>query len=141
MMRFLVPCDGSAQSLRALRHVVRLAEQREPPEIHLLHVREPVDAWQVRGFLHEDEVNRIQQSEGEENLRTARELLDHAGTDYTARVVTGPIAETIAEFATQQGCDHIVMGTHGRGGLATLLLGSVAAKVVYLSTLPVTLVK
>jgi nucleotide-binding universal stress UspA family protein len=68
-------------------------------------------------------------------------LLDAAGIDYDARVLVGPVAQTIAEFAAKHGCDSIVMGTHGRGGLTDLFLGSVAAKVVHLSALPVTLIK
>ena len=53
----------------------------------------------------------------------------------------GPVAPTIADYAAEQGCDSIVMGTHGRGGLADLFLGSVAAKVIHLTRLPVTLIK
>ena len=140
-MKFLVPFDGSPHSVRALQHVIRLAQCRDAPEILLLNVREPVDSWQVRSFLNQEEIARIQGSEGEEDLRTARGLLDAAGVAYSAHVVTGPIAQTVAEFAEQQGCDHIFMGTHGHGGLATIFLGSVASKVIHLSSLPVTLVK
>jgi nucleotide-binding universal stress UspA family protein len=141
MMRFLVPCDGSAHARRALQHLIRLAQCLVAPEILLLNVRESADAWEVRSFLSPAEIADLQQSEGEADLCDARDLLAQAGIAYTAHVVCGPIPETIADFAAQHGCDQIVMGTHGRGGLATLFLGSVAAAVVRLSGLPVTLIK
>ena len=46
-------------------------------------------------------------------------------------------AEGILETAGKTGCDLIVMASHGRRGLGRLLLGSVAAKVLTRSTLPV----
>ena len=73
--------------------------------------------------------------------REAKALLDAAGIAYEAKVLVGPVAQTIADYAAEQGCDSIVMGTHGRGGLAELFLGSVAAKVIHLTRLPVTLIK
>ena len=107
----------------------------------MLNVREPADAWEVRRFLNAEEIAKLQQSEGEVDLSEAKALLDAAGVAYDARVLIGPVAQTIAHFAEKQGCDSIVMGTHGRGGLTDLFLGSVAAKVVHLSALPVTLIK
>lgn len=141
MMRFLVPVDGSIHSERAVQHLIRLAECREAAEIHLINVREPVDSWEVRRFLTEEEIQRMQQSEGEEDLRGARALLDAAGLPYEARVLAGPVPQTIADYAVTRHCDQIIMGTHGRGGLATLFLGSVAAKVIHLAPVPVTLVR
>jgi nucleotide-binding universal stress UspA family protein len=46
-------------------------------------------------------------------------------------------AEGILDAARQNGCDLIVIASHGRRGMARLLLGSQAQKVVTLSTLPV----
>jgi nucleotide-binding universal stress UspA family protein len=46
-------------------------------------------------------------------------------------------AEGIVETAKARRCDLIVMGSHGRRGVGALLLGSVAAKVVALSAIPV----
>jgi nucleotide-binding universal stress UspA family protein len=140
-MKFLVPVDGSECSLRAVAYLVRLAKCREVVEIQVLNVREPADAWEIRRFLNAEEIARIQQREGAVDLGEARALLDAAAVAYDARVLVGPVAQTIAHFATEQGCDSIVMGTHGRGGLADLFLGSVASKVIHLSTLPVTLIK
>jgi nucleotide-binding universal stress UspA family protein len=141
MMRFLVPVDGSIHSERAVEHLIRLTKCREAAEIHLINVREPVDSWEVRSFLTEEEIARIQQKEGEEDLRGARALLEAAGATYEARILAGPVPQTIAEYAAANHCDQIVMGTHGRGGLATLFLGSVAAKVIHLAQIPVTLVR
>lgn len=141
MMRFLVPVDGSTHGERAIAHVIRLAKCRDKPDIHLINVREPVDSWEVRRFLTEEEIARIQQREGEEDLRAARALLDAAGVAYEAQVLAGPVAQTIAHYADTHQCDQIIMGTHGRGGLATLFLGSVAAKVIHLAHVPVTLVR
>ncbi len=68
-------------------------------------------------------------------------MLDEAGLSYTTHVLIGSIAPTIATFATEQGCDAIIMGTHGRGEFANLLMGSVATKVIHLVKIPVTLVR
>jgi len=46
-------------------------------------------------------------------------------------------AEAIIEAAKARGCDLIVMSSHGRRGVSRLLLGSQAARVVTLSTIPV----
>ena len=45
-------------------------------------------------------------------------------------MIVGHPARAIVKTATSQGIDVIVMGTHGRGGFAHLLLGSVAERVV-----------
>jgi nucleotide-binding universal stress UspA family protein len=45
--------------------------------------------------------------------------------------------EGIIEAATQKGCDLIVMGSHGRRGISAIVLGSVTAKVLTHSTIPV----
>jgi len=140
-MKFLVPVDGSECALRAVSYLIRLAKCREVVEILLLNVREPADTWEVRRFLNAEEIARLQQGEGEVDLTEARALCDAAGVAYAATVRTGPVAQTIANFAAEQECDSIVIGTHGRGGLTELFLGSVAAKVVHLSPVPVTLIK
>jgi nucleotide-binding universal stress UspA family protein len=141
MLKFLIPIDGSEQSERAVKHVIRLAGCANSVKIYLLNVREWTHSWEVGRFLNKQEIARMQQSEGEVDLRSARALLDKAGVDYEASVVAGPVAQTIADSAKQQGCDHIFMGSHGRGGLAGLLLGSVAMKVIHLTRIPVTVVK
>ncbi len=140
-MRYLIAVDGSECSRRAVLHLIALAGHGEPPEIHLLHVRPPVAGWEVRSFLNDEEIADLQQSAGEGELQAARALLDAAGVAYQARTMTGPVAETIARHADEIGCDCIVMGTHGRGGLSQILMGSVAAEVVQLAHVPVTLVK
>lgn len=140
-MKFLVPVDGSECSLRAVSYLIRLAKCREVVEIQVLNVREPADAWEIRRFLNAEEIAELQQREGEVDLSEASARLDAAGIAYNAQVLVGPVAPTIARFASEQGCDGIMMGTHGRGGLADLFLGSVAAKVIHLTSLPVTLIK
>ncbi|MFN0298876.1 MAG: universal stress protein [Burkholderiales bacterium] len=55
--------------------------------------------------------------------------------------VSGDPASEIATVAGNQHATEIVMGTRGLGGIATLMLGSVATRVVHLVAIPVTLVK
>ncbi|MDP2680239.1 MAG: universal stress protein, partial [Rhodoferax sp.] len=71
----------------------------------------------------------------------ARQKLDAAGLAYSSHIMMGETAPTLVEFATDKTCSLIVMGARGLGNVAGLLLGSVATKVVKLSTLPVLLVK
>ena len=50
-------------------------------------------------------------------------------------------AEVICRYAKEKGCDQIFMGTRGLGSVSSLVLGSVATKVIHLSPVPVLLVK
>lgn len=73
-------------------------------------------------------------------LKSARETLDRAGLRYTVHAAIGEPADEIVRIAAAQHCDLIVMGTHGRGRIGNIVLGSVAQKVLHLTRTPVTLV-
>jgi len=61
-------------------------------------------------------------------------------TDVTRKVVIGNSTEDIVHTATSGGFDLVVIGTHGRGGLAHIALGSVAERVLRRSPVPVLVV-
>lgn len=141
MRKALVPVDGSPNSDRAVQHVVALAEIGPDIDVVLLNVQPEIDDWQVRRFLKKEEVEAMEESKGGDALQSARALFDAAKVHYTPQVLIGPVAETIAKTALAQNCDGIVMGTRGLGAVAGAVLGSVAAQVVHLADVPVTLVK
>lgn len=62
-------------------------------------------------------------------LRHREELLQ-AGIDTDIRMVMGPVVEVLSEEADTFGTDLIVMGSHGRRGLARLFVGSVSEEVL-----------
>ncbi len=141
MLKALIPFDGSANALRAVDHLISLVQAREPMEVHLLHVREPIDSWEIRRVLTAEEIAALQLSEGEDALQAARQRLEAAGISYTATILVGDVAQTIARHATEIGCDKIIMGSSGASAIAGLLLGSVTMKVIHLAQVPVTVVK
>ncbi len=63
------------------------------------------------------------------------------GFKVTGKVVNGYPAEEILNMATDENCDLIIMGTHGRTGIDRILFGSVAEKVVKCSKIPVLTVR
>ncbi len=141
MFKILIPVDGSACSERAVRHVVELAKAIGAVQADLLNVQPAVNAWEVKRFLREEEIDALHKSLSEEATQTARTLLDEAGIGYQLHHMVGEVAETIARFADSSGCNQIVMGSRGMSSLAGLLLGSITTKVLHLVHVPVTLVK
>ena len=117
MLKALVAVDGSISSDHAVKHVIGLVQACPSMEILLLNVQEPIDDWQVRRFLRPEEIDAIGEAKGGDALKSARTMLDAANVRYTPSVLTGPVAETIARVAREQGCDNIVMGTRGLGGV------------------------
>jgi nucleotide-binding universal stress UspA family protein len=139
--KILLPVDGSEGSLRATRHVAGIAAMAPGLHVHLLNVQPPGDDWMVRRMLKAEELDALETGWGESAIAPAREILSQAGVEYTARIVKGEVAQSIVQHANEQGCDQIVMGSHGRSALGGLLLGSVASRVLHLADIPVTLVK
>jgi nucleotide-binding universal stress UspA family protein len=142
MLRILVPIDGSENALRALRYMLGASDQyREPLELHLLNVQLPVASGAVKMFIHQQQLNDYYRDEGLAALKEARALAEAAGLNCPHHIGVGDIAPTIAAYARDKDCQQIAMGTHGRGGLAGALLGSVATKVIHLAAVPVLLIK
>jgi nucleotide-binding universal stress UspA family protein len=87
------------------------------------------------------QLERYYQEEGESMLGAAKKKLDGAGIAYEARVLVGPIAETVVKRAKEKRCDLIYIGTRGMSELGKVLVGSTASKVLHISDIPVLLVK
>jgi nucleotide-binding universal stress UspA family protein len=144
MLRILIPVDGSDHSLRAVKHVIRLHDSlRQELEVLLLNVQPPVPVKNLLVDGRLSEVHRLEEplkEQGASQLAGAGAALKAAGIECHPHIEIGEPAPVIARFAGTYHCDMIVMGTHGRGAIAGLVLGSVATKVVHLSPLPVLLV-
>jgi nucleotide-binding universal stress UspA family protein len=140
----LIPVDGSAPALRAVASFIDLA--RSAPTMHaiLLNVEPAVPLMQRMVDGRPGEVRRIEgplRDKGERLLAPAKAELDRAGVRHTSFVEFGEPADVIAARAKEWAADLIVMGAHGRGTLGTLVLGSVAQKVLRQADVPVMLVK
>jgi nucleotide-binding universal stress UspA family protein len=141
-MKILLPVDGSANSLRAVDHLIAHAAWfREVPEIHLLHVQPPVPIAGALAHVGKETLHSHYVEESQAHLAGAQQKLAAAGRPHATHIHVGQAAEVIAKVAGELGCDLIVMGTHGRSGVAGLLMGSVASHVLSLAGCPVLLVK
>ncbi len=139
MFRVLVPVDGSECSERAVRFLIKKAGLfAEPLDIHLINVQHPFPGT-IQG-VH-TQAQQVHREEGEKTLAAARRLLDAAGIKYQFQIGVGEAAEVIAREASERSVEQVVMGTHGRGAVTGLLMGSVAMKVLHLVKVPVLLVK
>jgi nucleotide-binding universal stress UspA family protein len=141
-MKILIAVDGSECSARAvdslIAHVQWFAGQ---PELHLLHVHPPVPIGLAAEHLSEEVLQAYYREESGLALEAAEQRLTAAGLPYARHIHVGPVAETIVKVAGELGCELICMGTHGRGAVAGALMGSVAARVLHLSSIPVLLAR
>ena len=138
-MKILVAVDGSKPSLKAVQLLIDHADwYRSRPEIELVTVHLAVP--NVR-HLNKAQVEKYYADEGEAMLAAAKKKLDAARLPYQARVLIGPVAETLVQHAAAKRCDLIYIGTRGMTELGKALLGSTATKVLHISEIPVLLVK
>jgi nucleotide-binding universal stress UspA family protein len=143
--RILVPIDFSESSDAALEYATTLA-RNVGASMHLLHVFEDPyitgGAFTAEMYAPAPEDLREQLLEqAKARLRRRAIRLDEEGIHASAEVYSGPTPKAIAGYAAAQRIDLIVMGTHGRGGVAHLLLGSVAEQVVRTAPCPVLTVR
>jgi universal stress protein A len=141
--KILVPTDFSDASECALRYGRAMAAAFHA-HLHVLHVMESLiaHAWAAEVYVSampnlRDEIER----EARERLT---KILDPAGElRPEPRVVlqTGNPFIEIIRYARDEEIDLIVMGTHGLGPIAHMLLGSVAEKVVRKAPCPVLTVR
>lgn len=143
MLKMLIAVDGSAHARRAIDTVAHLA-----PRVHggiravLLNVAKPMTYYGELPPLDYDAFERVQRQEQERLLEEAAADARAGGLqDLAMQSAVGEPATEILRVAQEHAVDQIVMGTHGRGQLGTLFLGSVAQRVLHGATVPVLLVR
>ena len=140
MQKILIPVDGSEQALKAVKYASTMLKNGTEGQLHLLNVQEHLDG-KVQAYRSLEEIRAIEAAHAEQALINARKVLEEAAVPYVASKRVGPVAKSIANYAQEEHCDCIIIGTHGRGALANLLLGSVMNKVVHMVKVPVTVVR
>lgn len=141
-MKILLAIDGSPVSQRALASLIEHVQWfRDRPEVHLLHVHLPIPVGLAVQHVSQESLDRYYREEGEAVLAQARASLSQAGIAVTQHIHVGQPADIIVKLAAELGCDLICLGTHGRGALSSVVLGSVASKVLHSASVPVLLAK
>lgn len=140
--RILVPTDFSPQSERAGALARRLA-LAVGAEIVLVHVFLEVPLFSEGPFTSErvQEVYAAGRVWVKEQLEQQATAARAAGLTAKAFMRTGIPHQEIVAAAREEKADLIVMGTHGRGGVGRMLLGSVADRVIQLAPCPVLAVR
>ena len=142
--RILVPTDFSETADKALEYAKGLAS-KIGASLHLVHVfKDPYAVAACAPEVYATVPVEVRERAIEEVRERLLERLD-ADQEQQFRgsrgVVRGLTAPQIVDYAANQDIDLIVMGTHGRRGVAHLLLGSVAEHVVRTAVCPVLTVR
>lgn len=137
--RILVPTDGSERSVKAVEGAARFAKPLGATLV-IMTVVEPYSYTNLAEYRPEsiEQYDERVTAEAEERLAAAKEIADEIGVENRV-VMTKSFspAEAIVEQAEKNGCDLIVMASHGRKGIAAVLLGSETQKVLTHSHFPV----
>jgi nucleotide-binding universal stress UspA family protein len=136
----LIATDGSHVAHKAVATGIALA-QSLGARVTALAVTEPptnLVPESIIGATYENEHDAKQYPAVTEALGTVRDQAEAASVPCTTvHVCYQYPAETIVEIAEARGCDLIVMASHGRRGLARLLLGGEAVRVLTHAAVPV----
>jgi nucleotide-binding universal stress UspA family protein len=141
-MKVLIPVDDSDAARRATEHAARMAPDPGGIEAILVNVRSDPE---YHGELAPLDYQKLDRAQREAQQKFLAKALEHAKRIGLTRVsidaAQGTAGDEIARIAQERGVDQIVMGTHGRGAVGRLFLGSVAQRVIHLAPMPVTVVK
>jgi nucleotide-binding universal stress UspA family protein len=145
--KILYATDLSKNSAYAFYYAVDIAQKRNA-KIMILHIIEPVSPL-IRGYVGEDTIVKIQHQNIEETIEEINKRLK----DF-CRIIEGKIgpclelvsdilvrlghpADEILRMADKEGCDLIILGSHGKGFLEHTFLGSVSRMVLDRTRKPV----
>lgn len=141
--RILHPSDFSRASGAAFRKAVEMAKSNRG-ELMLVHVVNPVVPVAGDGYVSPKMYEEIAASNRAWARKELGKLVAKArksGVRAKAAVLEGSAYDQIVRFARSRRAGLVVMGTHGRSGIAKLFLGSVAGRVIAAASCPVLTVR
>ena len=139
---FVVACDGSSVSGRALKLAIEQAKLGGASLV-LAHVLE----WSPYSFLTPEELEERHARRKKELQRAQEALIDpllkavnDEGIEAKAVIRYGHVTETLTEIAKQEGAAQMFIGRTGQSSLAKIVFGSVAAALAQVAPVPCTIV-
>lgn len=140
--RILLPVDGSAPSLAAVRHALACFAGGGATFV-LVNVQEAASLYEVVLTHDAERLAALKRDAGADLLRQAEALLAAAGADVEVEVAGGVPEHLIVELAENYGCHAIVMGATGQEHAADAAsgLGAVTLAVLEHAPIPVTIVR
>ena len=141
--RILIPTDGSDISTKAAQTALALAKLHAA-QVYAISVKEPFPYSAISEMqpVPPQEFYDAQERIAAARVKAVVDAARAAGVTCTGHTVEALHAwEAILDHAKTQQCDLIVMASHGRRGVAALLLGSETSRVLTHSTVAVLVVK
>ncbi|SHE91288.1 universal stress protein [Desulforamulus putei] len=141
-MKILLPTDGSANALRAVHYIVKLAQKGLSLNLTVLTVipfTEDMAAFLGIGKEEYLRLSRLRTGPIFQRYNEALHGLDNIQMEYIT--LQGDPAEEIVKLAESGEYDEIVIGSRGLSRVKELFLGSVSHKVVQIAKCPVVIVK
>jgi nucleotide-binding universal stress UspA family protein len=134
----LVPTDFSASAARALEHAIALATRFGGSTIYLLHAYElPLVGFPDGTLVPTAAIATQIVVEAEQQLAACVAIHAASGVPIVPLLRQADPRAAVLAAIDELSADLVVMGTHGRRGIARVLVGSVAESVVRASTVPV----
>lgn len=136
MATLLLPCDGTPNSLLAVRHAVEAFHRGEVRLVHLLNVQPPFSAHVARHVGREvcDDFHR---ERADEALADAQQLLGDAGVPLQVHTEVGDKVRCIADAASRLRCDRVVIGTARKSALLRAVENSLTSQLLQRCAVPV----
>ena len=140
-MNILLAVDGSAYTKKMLAYLMAHDELLGTRHSYSIITVQPTLPARARAALGKGVVDRYYAEEGDKILAPVAKFLARKGVEPERIIKVGPVGETIAKVATEGKFDLLVMGSHGHGAIATLIVGSVTTQVLARCEVPVLIVR
>jgi nucleotide-binding universal stress UspA family protein len=140
--KILIAYDGSSLSEKALKMAITLAKQHEKVELDVISVSNPNSAAIMgsTGIYNKQLFDEFKEH-AEKIVSFAKENLSTLPNKVRAEVLEGNPGKIIVDYAMENNCDLVVMGSRGLSGLAEVFLGSTSHYVVQRCHCPVFIIK
>ena len=147
--KIMVPLDGSDLAECVLPHLEAIARGCQIASVVFIRVVDPglppanFPVGDEFGLYKTDweQLRKHREKEAEDYLKKLESRLNYSWVQVHTRVVAGKVAETLADYATHNDVDLILIASHGRSGISRWVMGSVADRLLRSACVPVLMIR
>lgn len=129
-MNILVGADGSSYTQRMLAFLAAHDKWLGPSHQYTVVYSTPALPPRAKAYFDRETLESYSDGEFEKVFKPIRTFFNRHGMNVSFVGKTGPAADVIATLAQHDKFDRLIMGSHGHGALASLVMGSVVTKVM-----------